>query len=86
MAKTDRTWQIKDARANFSTMLDRAISDGPQIVTRHGNKMVVVVAAEEWERRERRRGDLVEFFALSPLREEGVDIERIRDHRRELDL
>jgi prevent-host-death family protein len=86
MAKTDRTWQIKDARANFSTMLDRAISDGPQIVTRHGKKMVVVVAAEEWERRERRRGDLVEFFALSPLREEGVDIERIRDHPRELDL
>jgi prevent-host-death family protein len=86
MAKPDRTWQIKDARANFSTMVDRAISEGPQIVTRHGKKMVVVVAAEEWERREHQRGDLVEFFALSPLCTEGIDIERTRDYPRELEL
>ena len=86
MAKPHHTWQIKDARANFSVMVDRAVSEGPQIVTRHGKKMVVVVAAEEWERREQRRGDLVEFFALSPLREEGIDIERTRDYPRELEL
>jgi hypothetical protein len=33
MAEPARTWQIKDARANFSTLVDKAISDGPQIVT-----------------------------------------------------
>jgi hypothetical protein len=31
IAEPTRTWQIKDARANFSTLVDKAISDGPQI-------------------------------------------------------
>jgi len=86
MTEPARTWQLKDARANFSTLVDRAISDGPQIVTRNGKKAVVVVSVEEWMRRERRRGDLVDFFANSPLREEGIDIERQRDFPREIEF
>ena len=84
MTEPVRTWQLKDARANFSTLVDKAISDGPQIVTRNGKKAVVVVFMEEWMRRERHHGDLVDFFANSPLREEGIDIERQRDDRREI--
>jgi len=76
MAERVRTWQLKDARANFSTLVNRAISDGPQIVTRNGKEAAVVVSMEEWTRRDRRRGDLVDFFANSPLREEGIEIER----------
>jgi prevent-host-death family protein len=38
MTEPVRTWQLKDARANFITLVDKAISDGPQIVTRHGKK------------------------------------------------
>jgi len=86
MTEPARTWQLKDARANFSTLVDREISDGPQIVTRNGKKAVVVVSVEEWMRRERRRGDLVDFFANSPLREEGIDIERHRDFPREIEF
>jgi len=77
---------IKDARANFSTLVDKAISDGPQIVTRNGKKAVVVVSIEGWVRRERRCGDLVDFFANSPLREEGIEIERQRDYPREVEF
>jgi antitoxin Phd len=86
MAEPVRTWQIKDARANFSALVDKAIIEGPQIVTRNGKKAVVVVSAEEWMRRERRRGDLVDFFANSPLREEEIEIERQRDYPREIEF
>ena len=86
MTEPVRTWQIKDARANFSALVDRAMSDGPQIVTRHGKKAVVVVSMEEWMRRERRRGDLVDFFANSPLRKDGIEIERQRDYPREIEF
>jgi prevent-host-death family protein len=84
MTEPVRTWQLKDARANFSTLVDKAISDGPQMVTRNGKKAVVVVSMEEWMRRERRRDDLVDFFANSPLREEAIDLERERDFPREI--
>ena len=86
MTEPVRTWQLKDARANFSTLVDKAISDGPQIVTRNGKKAVVVVSMEEWARRERHRGDLVDFFANSPLRQEGIEIERQRDYPREIEF
>ena len=48
--------------------------------------MVVVVAADEWERGQHRQGDLAEFFARSPLREEGIEIARVRDYPREIQL
>jgi len=38
----------------------------------------VVVAADEWERKTRRKGNLAEFFASSPLRRSGLKIDRLR--------
>lgn len=86
MAGTMRAWRVKDARARFSELVDEALRQGPQLVTRHGKPAVVVVAAEERERRDRRRGTLVEFFANSPLREEGLAIPRPTDRPRDLEL
>ena len=86
MADRTTSWKIKDARANFSELIDRAMSEGPQLVTRNGKKAVVVVSARDWERRRRRRGDLVDFFVNSPLREEGLIIERLTDYPRDVEL
>ena len=58
MTDTARQWPVKDARASFSELVDRALDDGPQIVTRNGKPTVVVVSIEEWDRRSRRKGDL----------------------------
>jgi len=80
------SWKMKDARANFGALVERAISDGPQIVTGNGKKTVIVVSAEEWERRNRRGGDLVDFFANSPLREKGMKIARVSDYPRDIEL
>jgi hypothetical protein len=43
--------------------IDRALSEGPQVVTRKGKRTVVVVPLEERERRVRRQVNLAEFFA-----------------------
>jgi hypothetical protein len=57
----------------------------PQVITRHGRK-AVVVAAEEGERKTKRQGTLADFFAASPLRESGLEIERPQDGPRDIDL
>lgn len=79
-------WTIAEAKAKFSEMVERAQSQGPQTITRHGRKTVVVVAVEEWERRNRRSGDLAEFFAASPLRQSGLKLRRAKGRPRKLDL
>ncbi len=61
-------WTVAEAKAKFSEVVERAQTDGPQTITRNGRKTAMVVGAEEWERKTRRRGNLAEFFASSPLR------------------
>ncbi len=68
------TWTVAEAKAKFSEVLEKARSDGPQAITRHGRAAAVVVAAEEWERKTKRNGNLAEFFAASPLRGSGIKI------------
>lgn len=81
----DQTWAVADAKARFSEMIDRALTEGPQTITRKGKKTVVVVSAEEWERRVRRQGNLADFFAASPLRR-SREVERLKDGPREIPL
>jgi prevent-host-death family protein len=75
-AAHDDAWSVADAKARLSQLLDQAVSKGPQVITRRGREIVIVVAAEEWHRKSARSGSLAEFMAASPLRESGLDIER----------
>jgi prevent-host-death family protein len=80
------TWTVAEAKAKFSEVIDRAQSKGPQVVTRSGRKSVVVVSAEEWERKTKRVGNLAEFLASSPLRGSGLRVKRSKDGPRKVDL
>jgi prevent-host-death family protein len=86
MAQIDKSWTLADAKAHLSEVVDSALKQGPQIITRHGRKTVVVVAAEEWERKTQRQGTLADFFAASPLRDSGLNLERPQDNPRDIDL
>jgi len=79
-------WTVAEAKAKFSEVIERATSDGPQTITRNGRIVVVVVAADEWERKTKRKGNLAEFFASSPLRNSGVKIKRLSGNPRKVDL
>lgn len=81
-----QTWTVAQAKAKFSEVLDRAQSDGPQTITRNGQTTAVIVAAEEWERKTRRQGNLAEFFAASPLRRSELKLRRISGRPRKVGL
>ena len=80
------TWAVAEAKARFSEVIDRALADGPQTITRKGKKAVVVVSAEEWQRKTSRKGNLAEFFANSPLRGTELKIKRTKDGPRDFQL
>ena len=79
-------WTVAEAKARFSELIDKARSDGPQTITRKGRTAVVVVAAEEWEKKTKRSGNLAEFFAASPLRRSKLRVARIKGGLRKADL
>jgi prevent-host-death family protein len=80
------TWSVAEAKAKFSELVDTARVSGPQTITKNGRTAVIVVSAEEWERKAHRPGNLAEFFAESPLRGSGLDLTRTKDGPREVDL
>jgi prevent-host-death family protein len=42
------SWKLQDAKARFSEVVERALHDGPQIATRHGENAVVIVAYRDF--------------------------------------
>ncbi|MDE2166803.1 MAG: type II toxin-antitoxin system Phd/YefM family antitoxin [Alphaproteobacteria bacterium] len=86
LAMSASTWTVAEAKAKFSEVLDQARSQGPQVITKHGRDAAVVVAAEEWERKTKRVGNLAEFFAGSPLRSSGLKVKRVKGRLRRVDL
>jgi prevent-host-death family protein len=42
-------WQVQEAKNRFSEVIEKALSEGPQVVTRHGRPVVKVVAFDEAE-------------------------------------
>mgnify|MGYP006144942123 CR=1 FL=1 len=38
-------WQLQDAKSRFSELVECALNEGPQLVTRRGNDAVVLMAA-----------------------------------------
>lgn len=87
MAAESKSWSVAEAKTHLSKVIERALTDGPQTITRRGRDAVVVVSAEEWASKSKRKGTLSEFFQNSPLREEGfVFPEREHDWPRAIDL
>lgn len=54
-------WQLQTAKNRFSEVVNRAITDGVQTITRHGKPVVVVLSQEEFRR-------------LAPAKEEKFDL------------
>jgi prevent-host-death family protein len=76
------SWTVAEAKAKLSEVIENAHKSGPQTITRNGRRAVVVVDAEEWDRKTRRTGNLAEFLAASPLRGSGLKARRSKDRFR----
>ena len=45
---TDGAWTLAEAKAKFSEVVERALREGPQHVTRNGRPAVVIVPEADW--------------------------------------
>ena len=82
----DRVWRLQDAKNRFSEVVNKALAEGPQVVTRRGEEVVVVVAKEEFAKLRKSRRNLVQFFRESPLVGVDLNLEHDRSLPRDLKL
>ena len=81
-ARPDTAWQVQDAKARFSELLDASLTEGPQIITRRGAEIAAVVPIEQWRRLESAAPSLKDLL-LEPVRgSDPLMRPRGRFHRR----
>ncbi len=79
------TWQVQEAKTRLGEVIDRAISEGPQTITRHGKPRAVLMSVEEFEVLQKKRPSFKDFLMNGP-RFDDLDLERSKDTGREIEL
>jgi prevent-host-death family protein len=78
-------WQLQEAKQRFSELVRHARAHGPQVVTKHGEEVAVVVSIEEYRRL---TDDLPSFkdLLLAAPDLEALDLRRSRELARVVEM
>ncbi len=62
----NNTWQVQEAKARFSALLETALKQGPQVVTKRGVETAVLVPIDHWRRLEKMAKPSLKELLLAP--------------------
>lgn len=79
-------WMLQDAKNSFSSLVNLACESGPQIVTRHGRPVAVVISYASFRERDPERQPLGAFLRSAKLADGELDLARSRDAGRAVPL
>ena len=79
-------WKLYDAKNKLSELIDKALAQGPQVITRRGEEVVVVLSTEEYGRLKKAEPSLLDFFRSSPLVGVELDLKRDKTLPRDIEL
>jgi len=78
-----RMWQLQEAKNKLSEVVDEAIQHGPQIITKRGVEVAVLLSCSEYRKMIAAQKKLSDFFRESPLAGVDLDLDRDTSHLRE---
>jgi antitoxin Phd len=78
-----QSWQLQEAKNKFSRVVDNAVNEGPQIITKRGVQVAIVISYADYQKMLASRGNLSTFFRDSPLGGIELDLTRDRSDARE---
>lgn len=73
-----RVWQLQEAKNKFSEVVEEALSQGPQVITKRGVEAVIILSYAEYRKLIASQKKLSEFFRQSPLADIDIDLSRDR--------
>jgi len=71
--RVSRAWNLQDAKAKFSEVVDLAQAGKPQVILRRGKPAAAVVSIDQYESLQPKTS-LVSFLLHSPLRGSELDL------------
>lgn len=79
----EKQWQLQEAKNKFSEVVDKAIDEGAQVITRRGIEVAIVLSYAEYRQMIASKKKISEFFRESPLVEEDLNLSRDKSDVRE---
>ncbi len=79
-------WQLQDAKSKFSELVEKALREGAQIVTRRGKKTVVVMPYDEYEKLIHKGENLADFLLAYPFGGSELPLERDKSVGRDVEI
>ncbi len=80
-------WQLQEAKNKLSEVVDAALTEGPQVITRRGAETAIVLSYADYRKLLSTQKKLSDFFRESPLVEVELDLTRdTSPARRDLSL
>jgi prevent-host-death family protein len=76
-------WQLQEAKNKLSEVVDGAAHHGPQVITRRGVEVAVILSYKDYRKITGARRKLSDFFRESPLAGVKLDLERDRSGLRD---
>ena len=70
------TWQIQEAKNRFSEVVAKALKSGPQLITRRGAQVAILISYAEYRRLIASQHKLSTFLRASPLAQVSLDLRR----------
>lgn len=83
--KQENIWQIQEAKAKFSKVLEEA-SRNVQIITKNGAPVAVILSKEQFDKMSKPTVSFLDFFKSAPYPDLELNIKRSKDLAREIDL
>lgn len=89
------SWQVQEAKQRFSEVLRAVERGGPQVITRHGEEIAVIIDMAEYRRLTEPRRNFVEHLIAFPKLDTApdepdvfaeIEAERRKDFPRDIDL
>ena len=79
-------WNLQDAKARLSELVDRARAGEAQVILRRGEPAAVVIAFEDYTPSERPQQSILSFLQNSPLRDLDFEMPRVPEPMRDVDF
>jgi antitoxin Phd len=61
------SWPVQDAKQRFSELIRKAQAEGPQVVTRHGEEIAVVVDIAYYRRLKGETAEFKDYLRSGPV-------------------
>jgi antitoxin Phd len=82
----EHEWQLQEAKARLSEVVQSAHTRGPQHITVRGKRSVVLISEKDFQQLQKRKPRFLDFIRKSPLAGMNLDLARDKSPARDVKL